>query len=378
MNETFDIDGDGIPDGQIVSADLDNDGIDESMILTVDTNSDGSPDALYIASDTNLDGVFETESEVIDTDFDGNPDFGSIGMDTDGDGIIDERVVVADSDGDGVPDVFSSTDGAEAIWGDVAGSSPLSEDLSGFAGHGVLSDDFSSDPVLDAYNKIHGTPMADLALWEEQDDLNSCAVAATNMMFRTVGLDIDEQVTAAIFESRGIYDPDAGTNPELIDDVINEMAIRGDLDLHAVQIDGFTPESLQDMLDDGIRPLVGVDSSELYDDGNRLLNAMGLIPDTGHAVQVIGVIHNEEGDFVVINDPGTPDGAGQVIPMKTFLNASEDFGNTAIAVLQGSPSEAFESNNHWGKIAIAGLSFGALGMMRLKSTQSNSKFAGKR
>jgi len=377
MNEIFDIDGDGIPDGEIVSADLDNDGIDESMILTVDTNADGSPDALYIASDTNLDGVFETESTVIDTDFDGNPDFGSLGMDIDGDGIIDEGVVVADSDGDGVPDVFSSTDGAQAIWGDVAESSPLAEDLSGFAGQEVLNDDFSSDPTLDAYNEIHGTPIEDLALWEEQDDPNSCAVATTNMMFRTVGLDIDEQVTAAIFESRSIYDPSAGTDPGMIDDVINEMAIRCDLDFHAVQIDGFTPESLQDMLDDGIRPLVCVDSSELSGDDARLLNEMGLIPDTGHAVQLTGIIHNEEGDFVVINDPGYPDGAGQVIPMETFLQASEDFGNTAVAVLPGAPSEAEESGGHWGKIALAGLSSGALGIMGSKAAKSSDGSNGK-
>lgn len=365
MSELIDLDGDGIADGEIASADLNNDGIDETAVVSIDADGDGSADALLLASDTNADGVLDTEALMADTNADGIMEIGQMGTDSDGDGVMEESVLIADEDGDGVPDVFASTDSSGAIWNDVEPAAAPDE-VSAFVSANAVG---SPDSGLDDYNEIHGTPLEDMALWDQQDDQNSCAVSTTDMLLRTEGIDVDESVIAAIFESRGIYDPDIGTNPELIDDVLNEMAVRADLNFHAVEVDGFTQASLQEMLDDGVRPLVCVDSSELAGDDARMLNEMGLIPDMGHAVQVTGIVHNNEGDFVVINDPGTPDGAGAMIPMERFLDASGDFGNTAVAVLDGAPSE-MQSDTKWGKIALAGLTFGALGMMRSGAIES--------
>ena len=376
MSELIDIDGDGIADGAVASADLDNDGIDETLVVSIDADGDGSPDALVIVSDTNADGVPDTEAFMADTNADGIMDFGQIGTDTDGDGVLDESVVIADQDGDGVPDVFASTDSSGSVWSDLEQAS-IPDESPTFASASVGESEYSSDAEIEAYIEIHGTPSEDLALWDQQDDLNSCAVATTGMLLRTEGVDVDEPVIAAIFESREIYDPDIGTDPAMIPDVINEMAIRGNLDFHAVEFHGFTPDSLEEMLDDGVRPLVGVDSSELYDNNNRMLNEMGLIPDTGHAVLVTGIVENGEGKFVVINDPGGAGGAGQMIPMDTFLNASADFGNTAVALVDGSPSEihseAHVGGSKWGKMALVGLSLGALGMMRSRASEPKNE-----
>ena len=376
MSELIDIDGDGIADGAVASADLDNDGIDETLVVSIDADGDGSPDALVIVSDTNADGVPDTEAFMADTNADGIMDFGQIGTDTDGDGVLDESVVIADQDGDGVPDVFASTDSSGSVWSDLEQSSVPDESPT-FASTSVGESEYSSDAEIEAYIEIHGTPSEDLALWDQQDDLNSCAVATTGMLLHTQGVEVGEPVIAAIFESRGIYDPDIGTDPAMIPDVINEMAIRGNLDFHAVEFHGFTPDSLEEMLDDGVRPLVGVDSSELYDNNNRMLNEMGLIPDTGHAVLVTGIVENGEGKFVVINDPGGAGGAGQMIPMDTFLNASADFGNTAVALVDGAPSElhseAHVGGNKWGKMALVGLSLGALGMMRSRASEPKNE-----
>jgi len=351
----------------VIAVDTNQDGIVDSLVMNMDIDGDGTIDSMMIASDENADGIVDSETTIADLDGDGNIDFSEVMFDSNGDGTIDSGVTLIDTDGDLSPDFFAAVDSSGTIWGDVDSVSGM-EHAHEFAN---LESEGASDSFTVGfadYNEIHGSPIEDMGLWEQQDDPMSCAVASTNMMFRTVGLDVDESVTAAIFESRGIYDPEIGTNPALIDDVINEIAIRGNLDFHAEEVNGFTPESLQEMLDGGVRPLVCVDSSELYDGGDRLLNEMGLIPDTGHAIQVTGIVHNEEGDFVVINDPGLPDGAGQMIPMETFMNASDDFGNTAVAVVDGAPSIE-QSDSKWGKMAVTGLSFGAAAMIRSVTSQ---------
>jgi len=381
MSELIDIDGDGIADGAVAPADLDNDGINETLVVGIDADGDGSPDALVMVSDTNADGIPDTEAFLADTNADGIMDFGQIGTDTDGDGVVDESVAIADQDGDGVPDVFASSDSSGSVWSDLEQASIPNESPT-FASASVGESEYSSDAEIEAYLEIHGTPLEDMALWDQQDDPNSCAVATTEMLLRTEGVDVDESVIASIFESRGVYNPDIGSDPHMIDDVLNEMAIRADLNFHAVEVNGFTPESLQEMLDDGVRPLVCVDSSELAGDNARLLNEMGLIPDTGHAVQVTGIVENDEGKFVVINDPGSSDGAGRMIPMDTFLNASADFGNTAVALLDGAPSEIYsethEGGSRWGKMALVGLSLGALGMMRSRASEPKDETIEKR
>lgn len=359
MNDFQDEDFGGFSNDELIPIDTDNDGLIDSVIVNIDLDGGGSNEAIMIASDYNADGIVDSEAIMADLDGDGAIDFAEVGFDSDGDGVMDSGYSGIDADGDLSPDFFAAVDPSGAIWGDVDSESGIGEAQT-FTSAGREEDSFAADFAI--YNEVHGSPIEDMALWEEQDDPMSCAVASTNMMFRTMGLDVDESVTAAIFESRDIYDPDFGTKPWMIDDVINEMAIRADLDFHAEEVIGFTSESLQEMLDAGVRPLVGVDSSELYDDGNRLLNEMGLIPDIGHAVQVTGIIHNEEGDFVIINDPGFPEGAGQIIPMEGFMNAAEDFGYTAVAVIDGAPATV-ENDSKWGGMSLAGLSFGALALM---------------
>ena len=181
----------------------------------------------------------------------------------------------------------------------------------------VLSDIYTID--------VHGSPIEDIAFWDKQDNPNSCAVATTNMMFRSLGLDPGESVIADIFENMGIYDPDSGTDPLLINEAINDIADQENINIQANEINGFTEESLIEMLDKDIRPLVGVDVSELYDD-------FWIPPDSGHAVQVTGIINSPDGDYVVINDPGFEDGAGQKIPLERFMNAAEDFDFKAIVI----------------------------------------------
>lgn len=186
------------------------------------------------------------------------------------------------------------------------------------------SDPFSD--LSDTYTiEVHGTPNEDIAFWDQQDNPNSCAVATTNMMFQSLGLNPGESFIADVFENMGIYDPDSGTDPHSINEAINDIADQMNINIQANEINGFTEESLIEMLDNDIRPLVGVDASELYDD-------FWIPSDSGHAVQVTGIINTQEGNFVVINDPGFEEGAGQTIPLDRFMSAADDFGFTAVSV----------------------------------------------
>jgi len=214
----------------------------------------------------------------------------------------------------------------EKTWGDVesgnneVGSVSYEDPFAAFS----ATYDVDLFPGFDQFAEIHGTPVEDTALWDHQDDPNSCAIATTNMMFRSLGFDPGEDKIAELFNDMGIYDPAYGTNLYLIDEAINTIADYADININAAEIDGFTEETLSNLLDDGVRPLVGVDASELYDD-------LWIPPDSGHAVQVTKITK----DFVTINDPGFEEGAGQKIPLHKFMNAAADFGFTAISVTIG-------------------------------------------
>jgi hypothetical protein len=216
-----------------------------------------------------------------------------------------------------VPDLSSITDDlATEIWSSV--------ELYGIDPYVALSKTFDIE--------IHGTPLHDMSLWDPQDDMNSCAVASTNMLFRSLGVDVGESVIAEFFNGMGIYDPAFGTKTYLIDDTLNFVAEIANLDIRAFEATGFDTNDLSEMLDKNIRPLICVDAYELYGDSELTLNELFLIPDAGHAVQLTGIVHTPENSFAYINDPGIPDGAGQKIALDKFMNAAADYGYKAIYI----------------------------------------------
>jgi hypothetical protein len=356
MSELIDLNGDGLADGYVESADLNGDGMIDAVQVGADTNGDGYIDS--VATGVDLDGNGSMDAVQLDNDLDGDglADVSQLEVDTNGDGIADVSEVAVDVNSDGVADILAASDPSASVWGDMddgASSATWLVDDPGAALSNTYTD--FSVPVLDASFDVTGSPAEDMALWDQQDDPSSCAVATTNMLFRSVGLDVGEANVAYVFEEAGIYDPATGTNPDSIDEVINAIAQASDLDVHAEAVSGFTPESLEEMLDSGVRPLVGVDASELYDPMTQTLNEAGLIPDAGHAVQVTGIVHTPDGDFVVINDPGAPDGAGMQVPMDQFMDAAEDYGFKAVALVDG----AADAESHLLSGLMKGLAVGA-------------------
>jgi len=347
----LDFDGDGVDDFVISAGAPDADGIPHSLDFKLDWDGDHRADAhLNLASsaghilpdsadfrlDLTHDGHAEAELRLSDVDHDGIADRTDFRLDLDSDGKSDFAMAGVDLDNNMTPDLLMPESWADAIWGGVEfpdGGTFATEDP--FMPMMETCRDFSF-PNFDELWEIHGTPVEDMLLWDEQDDPNSCAVATTNMMFHSLGIDVGESELAHAFEAYGIYDPAIGTDPTLIDDVINDIAAHTGLPVHATEIKGFTEGDLIKMVDNGVRPLVSIDPTDLYaeHDGGavKMTKEFFGIPDAGHAVQVTAIINSAEGKFVVLNDPGGPGGAGIKWPMSRFMDAAADFGFEAIAL----------------------------------------------
>ena len=344
----LDFDGDGIDDFVISAGHLDAYGIPHDINFKLDLDGDGradasldltsSPDEIFPNSlDLRLDvfhhGQADAELRLSDVHHTGVPDRADLKLDFDGDGTVDFAVAGVDAFGHGIPDLPLPESIADALWGDVD-----TADHHSFGDHDAFMplmethDDLAFHDFQDLW-EIHGTPVEDMALWDQQVDPNSCAIATTNMLFRSIGLDIGEPAIAQAFEEYGIYDPLSGTDPELIDVVINDIASHTGLPVHAAEVHGFTEQDLIDMVDHGVRPLVGIDPTDLYADHTSLSTMIDHyfgIPDAGHAVQVTAIIRSPGGDLVVLNDPGLPVGAGVEIPLNRFMEAASPFGFEAV------------------------------------------------
>jgi len=185
---------------------------------------------------------------------------------------------------------------------------------------------------FDDFTEVHGTPLEEMRYWNEQESPMSCAVATSSMMFNSLGINVDEDTLATIYQYQGIYDPSGGTNPDLISDSINRIANVDGLNIKASEINNFSVNDLKETLDSGSKVLVALDGAELYGDADITMNELANIPDMGHAIELTGWVDTPEGEFAVINDPGVPDGAGQMIPMAKFMDAAQDFDFKAVTI----------------------------------------------
>jgi hypothetical protein len=153
------------------------------------------------------------------------------------------------------------------------------------------------------------------------------------MMFGSLGFEVSEEFLSDYLQADRCYDPMLGTDVHSLDDSINRLADTAGWPVTATEVNGFDTDRLRSMLDEGIRPLIVVDAAELYGGPDALLNQLGVIPDCCHAVQLTAIEHGPDGSHVVLNDPGRwEDGAGFRVSLDGFNSATDDYGNTAIAL----------------------------------------------
>lgn len=299
----------------------------------MDDLNDSTEDANDLAEETepdfsdfvsNFENYEETEQLLSEDNFNISD------KETEGYNLPSTEGVVFNLDNDGDVDFLGNTDFTDSIWVDfnefdVEEAVDLNNSSIGVFGESIFqSAGFDVNPShYQEYMEAHGTPLKDLALFDQQDSPFSCAVATTNMIFKSIDLEIGEELLSDIFKERGIYDPSSGTDPYKIDDVINDLALIGNFPFHATELQGFTEEILKQELDAGNPLFVGVDAGVLQD---------SLPPGSGHAVLLTGIVESDTGKMAIINDPGTPDGAGQVVPYERFILAASAYDNFAIKV----------------------------------------------
>lgn len=336
-----DLNGDGIVDAEIIAIDTNADGVVDTEIGVFDRDGDGIIDTTYVAVDMDGDGVVDGAAMDVDVDGDGVVDAVAMFGDADGDAVLD---IAIDANADGHVDVFVVGDEAKAIWGDLATGNvdgvvatlnecvevPLVDAEDCYDALACTYEDLDFEGYDDYYS-LHGTPAEDMGLWDHQDAPYSCAVATTNMMYRSFGVDFGEDALSEAFQQLGIYDPAAGSNVYAIDDAINLISATQGVDAHAVTVHAQSADDFVALLDAGFRPMVAIDTYEIEFGGvERCLNDVGLLPSAGHAVQLTGIVDTPDGTFAIVNDPDR--GAGIHVPIDTFLDATEDFNGACIVM----------------------------------------------
>lgn len=162
----------------------------------------------------------------------------------------------------------------------------------------------------------------------------TCAVVSQQMILRQFGMDVSEAELVYAATSGGFLTRD-GTS---MDDVGRLLELHG-VSSHR----GYGMDGLLDDLSHGHKVIVGVDSGELWGVDSPLEDLIS--PDgADHAVVVTGLdLSDPSNPMVVINDPGTPDGAGRAIPLEKFLDAWQDSGEFYVATDFAAPSLAGDS-----------------------------------
>jgi len=187
--------------------------------------------------------------------------------------------------------------------------------------------------VAPAESAIIGDPLDDMSFWHLQDANDTCAIASQQFVIEQLtGQQVTEEQLVALSEQNGWYTPGAGTPP---DDCGNLLQLFG---LNVEHHTGATIDDISSQLAQGHGVIVGVDAEKIWgipqtDASSTPLTSVPTIPGQGadHAVEVIGIDQRDPNNpMVVLNDSGTPNGAGELVPLATFLSAWADGGNVMV------------------------------------------------
>lgn len=284
--------------------------------------------------DTDGDGYVETMA--VDLDGDGMAE--TLQMDTDHDGFVD--TVATDVDHDGVVDPEELSLVGEV---DLAGDPSLVDPAGYVPGYNPGGSDVwdNFDPA--SGGNVIGDPGGQIDSWHVQEGGSSCAVVSQEFVLETVtGQDFSEADLVAEATEHGWFTDEGGTSPDDMGKV---------LELHGVGVDrsnGNDLDSIEQVLADGRQVMVALDSDEIWypDESADGLLTDHFMPgmDANHAVQVIGVDRTDpDNPMVVLNDSGTPNGQGSMIPADVFLDAWSDSDHYMVQTTGGPPDSPVES-----------------------------------
>lgn len=197
----------------------------------------------------------------------------------------------------------------------------------GSGGHGI------GDSILSALGApaIHfGQEMgwldanADINLWHQQHHDDTCAIVSQEFILESLtGHNFSENELMQEAYHNGWYIPGGGTPLAHVGDLI---------EAHGIAIDrgqGYTIHDLESKLEHGEKVIVGVNGNDIWNPHTpsffeTLLSDIPFMPGqhADHAVQVVSFDRsNPDNPIVVLNDSGTPDGAGERVSLAVFERA---------------------------------------------------------
>lgn len=351
--------------------DLDNDGHPEIIQECSGSDIFGEPTQITTYQDTDADGTYETVRQT-QTDEYGNIVAMGESHDYDQDGRVDMERVYFDADGDGQIDVVDTirynNDGSSVIAteeisydfnGDQIADMTYNLEFVDATGDGqpdtvhvIITDEYGQqfayemtydeylyggedmeytstamvanatdygqyDPASSNPELVVGDPEGDMQYWEYQGQTARCAIYAQMFVIEEyLGHDVDIDELVALADANGWFDmdEDSGTAFLNMDKLLNYYGIENDMSF------GNDISDIEKALNEGNNVIVSVDSGQIwYGDDNNIFSPFTA---ADHAVQVIGIDYSDpEHPMVILNDSGTPDGRGELVPLEVFENA---------------------------------------------------------
>jgi hypothetical protein len=162
--------------------------------------------------------------------------------------------------------------------------------------------------------------------WTQQTTDFTCAVVSQKMVLDA--FNVVDSHGAPLSEAALVYE--ATANGWLTDGGTSPLDVGRLLELHGISThQGQGMENLVGELAHGHKAIVGVDANELWQSDHPIINEIKdwFGPTPNHALVVEGVRVDENGQpFVVVNDPGDPNGSGREYPLEDFQDAFADSG----------------------------------------------------
>jgi hypothetical protein len=174
--------------------------------------------------------------------------------------------------------------------------------------------------------KIFGDPVSDFSDWHHQAGDNSCAVVAQMGVYESVTHQhMTEQQLCDFAQAHGWYNPQSGTPPQCIGNVLNALGVPTEQHYNG------SLSEIAGALARGDKVIVGVNANDIWHaehapDGTPLQHAPA-----GHAVWVTGINVAPDGSATVyLNDSGTAHGGMMSVDARDFVNAWKDYGNLTV------------------------------------------------
>ncbi len=309
-------------------------------------------------------------------------------LDSDGDGVIDTSAlldaqgnpleVFHDTDGDGTPDVAYDAQGHETQLDDAGNPVQAAEPVADPTAQVPHAQDpapgtpYSEDPAstepasteptstgpLDPQtdDQVVGDPFSKAQYWFEQSQNGWCGPATVaQIVAERTGVHDLHAVEATVVKTamadglltktaNGPFDGWSGmTGPQLVQ-VFGDLGIPATFDHGSVQ-------SLEQDLVAGREVIVAVDADEVWKNASgQLVNDDATDGGHGanHFVTVVGI--DVTRGIVLLNDPGTPDGQLEAIPLENFESAWADSDHELIDVppasdvVTAAPAQALDAH----------------------------------